>query len=1078
MHVFVASLLLNLISIERGRWYSSNDIYSIGRNENAGVKTTKICANDQFVYEILDYKFQASIANRSQQCTLLENSMAHQCELCDRSFETERGLNRHLNHCRRQRIAEIPQPPAEFRELDDGIGLDGFVNEPYLPDFQEVDIIPTRPCNNIDGQVFASSIVDIYNECVKWRKNLFKLPSGGAAKEFVKEMSHWLEQFNRTTDFQGIALKVYMVLPSLLLQKPGPKSKAKEHLAILSHRLELWKKGELSELLRDCRQIQAKLKSSKRRNPDDTARIFARLVFDGKISAALKFISDEADSGILELNEETLGGLAEKHPEPSPVLEHSLLFGPINKASTHELDAIDEQSILKAAQLTRGSSGPSFLDADQYRHILCSRKYKHEGKELRMQMAAFAKRLATEIIDPAMLESYVACRLIPLNKNPGIRPIGVGEVMRRIVGKTIGSVLKDDIQEAAGPLQVSTGLKGGAEAAIHSMREIFSEEGCDGVILVDASNAFNRLNRSVALHNIQITAPSFAPVLINTYRVPSRLFVTGGGEMVSQEGTTQGDPLAMAFYGLSTVPLQNDLRIGEPEVKQVWLADDATGAGKLRKLRGWWDIIIEHGKRYGYYVNEDKSWLILSDPDMLEFASELFAGTGIKITTAGKRHLGAALGNVDFRKEYVSEKVDEWSREVVKLAEFARSQPHAAYAAFIHGEQHRFRFCMRTIPGMDEYLKPLDDVINEKLIPAIVGREINDTERILFSLPVREGGLGISILADEAPQEFISSITINAPLAAIIALQGSELPDEPYCRQIAQDERHRRTVEHRSKIDLIDESLHVDVLRAVHQAREPGASSWLSARPSEEHGFKLNKSEFRDAISIRYNSQMKGLPSFCVCGKPFDINHALNCKCGGFVTIRHNDVRDFEAALLSKVCKDVETEPILQPVTGEVLPKTDAAGDEARPDVRARGFWRRGQNAYFDVAVTNAGAVSYAGKPLKSVLAKFERAKKSKYNHRVMNIEHGTFTPLIFTANGCMGPECSMFHKSIADKISEKTGEAYSDVISFIRCKLSFILMRSAILCARGSRRPKNSDNLATIGDDFGLYAKVLNIRE
>ncbi len=141
-------------------------------------------------------------------------------------------------------------------------------------------------------------------------------------------------------------------------------------------------------------------------------------------------------------------------------------------------------------------------------------------------------------------------------------------------------------------------------------------------------------------------------------------------------------------------------------------------------------------------------------------------------------------------------------------------------------------------------------------------------------------------------------------------------------------------------------------------------------------------------------------------------------------------------------------------------------------------FWRRGQNAYFDVAVTNAGAVSYAGKPLKSVLAKFERAKKSKYNHRVMNIEHGTFTPLIFTANGCMGPECSMFHKSIADKISEKTGEAYSDVISFIRCKLSFILMRSAILCARGSRRPKNSDNLATIGDDFGLYAKVLNIRE
>ena len=140
---------------------------------------------------------------------------------------------------------------------------------------------------------------------------------------------------------------------------------------------------------------------------------------------------------------------------------------------------------------------------------------------------------------------------------------------------------------------------------------------------MDASNAFNRLNRHVALHNIQITAPLIAPVLINTYRVPSRLFMTGGGEIVSQEGTTQGDPLAMAFYGLSTLPLQNDLRVGEAGVKQVWLADDATGAGKLPKLKRWWDIIVEHGKRYDYYVNEDKSWLILNDPDLLELASDI-----------------------------------------------------------------------------------------------------------------------------------------------------------------------------------------------------------------------------------------------------------------------------------------------------------------------------------------------------------------------------------------------------------------------------------------------------------------------
>ena len=116
--------------------------------------------------------------------------------------------------------------------------------------------------------------------------------------------------------------------------------------------------------------------------------------------------------------------------------------------------------------------------------------------------------------------------------------------MRRIIGKTTGWVLKSDIQEAAGPLQTSTGLKGGAEAAIHAMKEVFDDDETEAVILVDASNA---LNRNVALHNIQVICPSFSTVLIRTYREPARLFITGGKELLSKEGTTQGDNLALSF---------------------------------------------------------------------------------------------------------------------------------------------------------------------------------------------------------------------------------------------------------------------------------------------------------------------------------------------------------------------------------------------------------------------------------------------------------------------------------------------------------------------------------------------------
>ena len=85
-----------------------------------------------------------------------------------------------------------------------------------------------------------------------------------------------------------------------------------------------------------------------------------------------------------------------------------------------------------------------------------------------------------------------------------------------------------------------------------------------------------------------------------------------------------------------------------------------------------------------------------------------------------------------------------------------------------------------------------------------------------------------------------------------------------------------------------------------------------------------------------------------------------------------------------------------------------------------------------------------------------------------MNIEHGTFTPLIFTIHGGMGPECAAYHQNIAEKIASKTGEQYAKILTFTRCKLSFIVLRSALLCLRGSRTIA-SRNLVAIDDNFVL---------
>ena len=180
--------------------------------------------------------------------------MPDRCELCQRHFDTKAGLNIHLSHCRRKTAANsaIQEPPAVLPVVVNQTEIGRTTN---LPEFAKIDIVPRSSWNEINGHEFAKCISEIYDESVKWRKNLFKLPSGAAAKEFVTELSHWLEHFNRSTEFQGIALKVYMILPSLLLQKPSRNSKSKEHLSKLQERLSQWKSGQLSDLMRECRRI-------------------------------------------------------------------------------------------------------------------------------------------------------------------------------------------------------------------------------------------------------------------------------------------------------------------------------------------------------------------------------------------------------------------------------------------------------------------------------------------------------------------------------------------------------------------------------------------------------------------------------------------------------------------------------------------------------------------------------------------------------------------------------------------------------------------------------------------------------
>ena len=320
----------------------------------------------------------------------------------------------------------------------------------------------------------------------------------------------------------------------------------------------------------------------------------------------------------------------------------------------------------------------------------------------------------------------------------------------------------------------------GIEAAVHAVRTAFESDENEAVLLIDATNAFNSLNRKVALQNIRRLCPPLATILINTYRAPTELFVDGD-TLFSQEGTTQGDPLAMPMYALATIPLIKKLK---GNCKQIWYADDAAAIGKITDLRVWWDHLTTEGPCFGYFPNPSKTWLVTKEGCHAAGVST-FADTGVNVTSDGRPYLGAAVGTREFVEKYVKSKVNSWLSDVCNLTTIAKTQPHAAYSALTHGLSSKWTYLCRAIPNVSNLLKPLDDSLRTKLIPTLTGGPPpSDLECTLFALPARLGGLGITIPSNQGDQEHQSSLLVTSALQDHIISQ-----DENYGYDIISNPR-------------------------------------------------------------------------------------------------------------------------------------------------------------------------------------------------------------------------------------------------------------------------------------------------
>ena len=188
-----------------------------------------------------------------------------------------------------------------------------------------------------------------------------------------------------------------------------------------------------------------------------------------------------------------------KHPEPCKANLNYLVSKEHPKSLPHHqsiFEKLNASMVRKSALKTYGSHVPG-LDANEWRRLRTS--FKSSSTDLCKKIAKLEIRIAKS--DLTFLLPYNSCRLIALDKWPGVRPIGFGEVLRRIIGRTIVKCNKIDLKRLGGDQHLYMGQKGGNEHAIYSLRAAFKNTDSKVILLIDAKNAFNNLNRDLTLQH-------------------------------------------------------------------------------------------------------------------------------------------------------------------------------------------------------------------------------------------------------------------------------------------------------------------------------------------------------------------------------------------------------------------------------------------------------------------------------------------------------------------------------------------------------------------------------------------------
>lgn len=888
-------------------------------------------------------------------------------------------------------------------------------------------------------------VKEAYEKMVDFKRNTFTIPANKAGKnllELYAETLRWAGSDGKEGHF---GFHANTILMAICLQITDKKATMRQRTEQLKATTEKIRQGNLKQAIAEACAIQVKLKKKKtgktKGRKTNWVSVMRQKAQEGELKAAARML-DESNSGVEVPSENILQRMGAMFPRRR-ANEQEL---PTPNPMATKLQHIRPKDIEGAIQKLQGSGGPSQLDARTFKRMIFSKVFNKEAEQIVHEITNITNKLSAKQFERKQAEPLVALRMVAIRKKDGnFRPVGISEILRRIITKVVAWEIKLDVKEVTGSRQCA-GLPGACEAAIKGMDELYQQG--KAVLVLDAEGAYNNLNRRSALIAVGKAIPDAYQMIKNFYEHPTRAFY-GGKELTIEEGTIQGCALSSAVYDIGIQPLAKEME--EEGIVQVWLCDDLAAAGEPEMLRKWLRKLKDRAPVYGYHINKKKSYAIAKERGSVK----CFEKEGVQITE-GAKYLGAALGRESYKDEHMKGRLNEIGQKTQKLIQLAKTSPHSAYYVFSASVKHEVTYLQRI--GMkDEEVKRLE-VKFKKLAESLVGQAIvgrNTLEQV--SNPTRYGGLAIAAinLMEETREMFSRGEVTSGDLKSKLINQDHALPIK---MDMSEFKKQKEKLIRKEINEQIDRESKAEDKSRRQELKLKGTNNWIGAPPIKARGRYLNKNAFQDAVRMRLGLEPKNLSQKCACGNKNSVNHSRTCHIGGYINMRHDKVRDYIYDKAKMVYNDVEKETTLKPVEEQVLSPGAILADGARSDVRIMGFSRDFQDTHFDIKVINAQADTHLTHNPKEAMLKAEEGKDRAYKERIQKVENGEFMPILFTSRGARSIKTSRAMTKLANKIAAKRNQEKQMVIKGMSTDLSFLFLKIELACIRGNRRRRTAN--------------------